>query len=161
MAGSECPDCKRRLGAKTTCRCGWVMPGTAAGAPSRPMIACCYAECIAGALCRVWTKTGWANVCLTHYPKIDRADRPTGKSWFEIECRTAYEKSHDYRKRHGGQKVDSGAAEIRKQVEAEFAQRRKANFEADGRDPGADDDDLPLGIGRDPLEQEILDRAAP
>lgn len=37
---------------------------------------CCYQNCTVGALCRVWTKTGWADVCLDHYKVIETAPQP-------------------------------------------------------------------------------------
>lgn len=41
-------------------------------APPRPVIPCCFDECLRPALCRVHTATGWANVCEYHYPQIER-----------------------------------------------------------------------------------------
>ncbi len=35
------------------------------------VIPCCYVVCGVKAMCRVWTKTGWANVCVPHYSMIE------------------------------------------------------------------------------------------
>lgn len=67
----NCPDCGSSLGKGAyKCRCGWK--ATEQG-PALQHIACCYADCGISALVRVRTSTGWANVCLEHYPRIDIA----------------------------------------------------------------------------------------
>ena len=122
----------------------------------RPYIACCFAGCPECAICRIFTDTGWANVCLTHYPKI----KPSKKSYCPEnltvkEARRAYEASPHYRARHGGVVAKT---EERAALEAELAKvkERMAGF----REPGSDDD-LPLGIGLDALEEELADRINP
>lgn len=87
MAESACPDCGGKIGVKATrCRCGWKMLGTPQqnDALRRPHIQCCFADCTNSANVRIWTKTGWANVCarvnagevgVFHYEQVERAPR--------------------------------------------------------------------------------------
>ena len=100
----------------------------------RPHIDCCYSGCIDGAICSIFTDTGWANVCLTHYPKV----KPSKKSYAPnslavIEARRAYENSPDYRRKHG----IARSVEDRSALEAELATVREkmSSF----REPGSDD----------------------
>ena len=58
-------------------------------APERPHVACCFAGCGSSALARVWTSTGWANVCLDCYPRINTVNRPS-ESPFVKERRDVY-----------------------------------------------------------------------
>jgi len=134
-----CANCKRRLRQDaTSCVCGKFEGQSQI---MRPVIACCFQGCADGAICRLWTKTGWANVCRTHYGKVETVPRKV-ESVVTLEIREAYEKSAHFRRQHGGEAVPGtiGAALP--------------------REPGSDDD-LPLGISRDPLEQEFLDRTQP
>ena len=39
--------------------------------PEERIVPCCYVGCGVKAMCRVWTKTGWANVCIPHYSEIE------------------------------------------------------------------------------------------
>ena len=41
--------------------------------PPEPFIQCCFQNCTERATIRMHTKTGWANVCRTHYPHLERA----------------------------------------------------------------------------------------
>lgn len=157
---SECSQCGGKLGVKATrCRCGWVMPGAArADYVPEKIISCCFANCLEGARCRVYTKTGWANVCLTHYQKIDRVPQPRTMTPFAVACQQAWQNSYEYRKRHGLQR---SAPSDRAAIEAELeGVRKRMEASMPAREPGQDDD-LPLGIGRDPLEAEFMDRAQP
>lgn len=146
-----CTSCKRRLKADAvTCLCGWSATGSQA---VRAVIACCVEMCPEGAICRIFTKTGWANVCRTHYPTIERASYSVNSPVMKA-ARAAYEKSYDYRRRHGLEKV---APSDRSALEAELAEvKRRMEAAAPQREPGQDDDD-PLAIAADP--QAYLDRA--
>ena len=95
-----CPDCGGSLGTKATrCRCGWRASISVDAVP-RFSISCCYETCLEGAICRVPTKTGWANVCRTHYPDIEIV-RKRSNSAVVQEIRQAYEGSFAFR--HKGQ----------------------------------------------------------
>lgn len=166
MPANTCPECAGKLGVKATkCRCGWVMPGTPrdVAGPAPVVIACCYSNCIEGAICRVWTKTGWANVCRTHYPRIEIEPRRSG-SWYEMDCREAYQKSYAYRRKNGtapaaGEPEAKRLAEM-KQLAQELEARRVAMLGAQPeREPGGDDAD-PLG-NYAALERELEERANP
>jgi len=152
---NNCPECSGKLGNKATrCRCGWTQPGApreVSGAPARPLIPCCFQNCLEGALVRVWTKTGWANVCVTHYPKIETVLRKVD-SWQTLEVRKAYEASADYRRRHGvtPAEVAEREAETRKRVDLELAALREKNRQQQERVPGEDDE----AIETDPLVLE-------
>lgn len=122
------------------------------------MIACCFAGCGEGAICRVWTKTGWANVCKAHYPSIDRVPLLQSMSPRSVECREAYKRSFAYRQKHGGESPRSDIEE-RRRVEADLGVMRKRMAEAAGRQPGEDDDAMALGIPIDPLEQQFQSEA--
>jgi len=143
---SNCPECNGALGTRATkCRCGWKMPGTAQSFEPKAHIDCCYAGCTEGAICKVFTKTGWANVCNTHYPKLARENAKLSYSSDSpacIEGRKAWENSPDYRAKHGlpAKKRDDA-------LEAELAamKDRMAAF----REPGED------------LEEELADIANP
>lgn len=164
---SDCPQCKRRLGAKTSCRCGYVMLGGSTSAPGAPpvkMISCCIDMCHEGAICRIFTDTGWANVCRSHYPSIARAAK--SYSYNSAACaagRKAYEGSYHYRQKHGG--ASKGSEDARrtaelKQIQTELeVMKRRMEESAPTRVPGQDDEELPLGIARDPLEQEFSNDA--
>ena len=70
----KCPECGGKLGVEAIkCRCGW----SAASQVREPRtVPCCFVGCIEKAMCRVWTKTGWADVCVTHYQEIEIVPRP-------------------------------------------------------------------------------------
>ena len=60
-----CERCKRRLKPDAiACICGWTL---AAAKPPSVGIQCAHSDCSINAKIRVWTRTGWANVCLVHY----------------------------------------------------------------------------------------------
>lgn len=103
---SNCPECGGKLGVKATkCRCGWVLPGAAREvATPAAVIPCCYSGCPEGAICRVPTKTGWANVCKTHYGQVEIV-RQASNSPTVIEARKAYEKSALYQRLKSGDHV--------------------------------------------------------
>lgn len=120
------------------------------------VIACCYEMCDQPAICSVSTKTGRANVCRTHYTTIERWSAPTNTP-FANECREAYKNSYAYRQKHGIAAPDK--SEQRKQIEAELEQVRQKMAESLARQPGQDDEELALGIARDPLETEFQNGA--
>jgi len=63
----NCPDCGSSIGAGAyKCRCGWK---ASASESSQPMmrIECAYSSCLQGAIAKVKTNTGWANLCIGHY----------------------------------------------------------------------------------------------
>lgn len=157
---SDCPQCKRRLGAKTSCKCGYVMPGGSTYSPGSPpvkVIACVHLNCIEPAICSIFTKTGWANVCRPHYPTIERAAY-SSNSLVMKELRKAYEGSYDYRRRHG---LEKGARPDRAAIDAELAEvKRRMEAARPAREPGQDDEGLALCIGRDPLEAEFQNEGA-
>ena len=88
MSTKLCERCKRRIKAEAiSCICGWG----AAFAGSRPFIACGYEVCQREAICRIWTSTGWLNVCLEHYktgPNVNRVST----SAHMVELREAYQR---------------------------------------------------------------------
>jgi len=148
----KCVECGGKLGVKATkCRCGWVMPGAPrdAGAPPPVLIACCFANCPEGAICRMYTKTGWANVCLTHYPKLETVPLRSNAPHIAA-ARKAYEGSFHYQQRHDG---EAPRQKDRTAIDAELAAMRTKM--AEFRQPGQDDEELPLGVARDPLEAEF------
>lgn len=72
----QCPRCKRRIPSiANACRCGWSNADTAENQHVR--IACWCPGCQESAICRVWASSGWANVCLTHYPTMPHVSRPS------------------------------------------------------------------------------------
>lgn len=84
-----CVRCKRRIeAAAISCVCGW----TESQSTNRQHIDCCMDGCQRGALVRVFTKTGWANVCETHYPEVDVEPRVNRNPTCEA-IREAYRKS--------------------------------------------------------------------
>ena len=89
----QCPDCGSGLGAKAIkCRCGW---SAAASVAPRPRVSCCYSSCLNEALVRVWTKTGWANVCEPHFITTESLPRRS-ESDAVREIREGYEKSQAF-----------------------------------------------------------------
>jgi len=127
-----------------------------AGSPPVKVIACCWSSCLEGAICRVFTKTGWANVCRTHYPKIELSDKSyAGDSLVMKEIREAYHESYTYKRFKAG---DMPAGLIGNLIPSATARK---HGEDPTREPGQDEEELPLGIGRDPLEQEFMDKANP
>ena len=141
-----CSNCRRRLRADaTSCLCGKF---GAASQIIRRVITCCFDGCPEGAICRILTKTGWANVCLGHYPKLAReAPGYAPKSMAAEETRKIYEQSYHYRQEHGTRP----APEDRSDLEAELAEVKRKMEASTERQPGSDDE----------LEQELLDRAQP
>lgn len=161
--GVKCGDCGGKLGVRATrCRCGWVMPGAPrdVNAPPVKIIACCFSNCSDNAICRIFTSTGWANVCLAHYPQVARNEKSYSyNSPACVDARKVYEGSFHYRQKHGGRPAapeDTQRTAELKQVAAELEEVRRRMEAAAGRQPG-EDDDLALGIGRDQLEQEFID----
>jgi len=69
----NCLDCGSPLGpGAIKCRCGWKLEPAAEY--SRP-ISCCFAGCANNATIRVWTRTGWANVCEADYGRVEIVPR--------------------------------------------------------------------------------------
>ena len=60
-----------------------------------PYIPCCIARCVDGAQVKLWTPTGWVQVCFNHYPDIPWTPRPQTNKLIE-DIRAAYLKSHAY-----------------------------------------------------------------
>jgi len=94
----NCPECGAPIGKGAyKCRCGWK--GSAS--PSFvSAIACAYLPCEKPALCRVFTKTGWANVCTDHYGTA-QFTRPVANSPVVEEVLKAYHKSKAYAQKMG------------------------------------------------------------
>ena len=102
-----CPDCGSNLGKSAyKCRCGWKA-APALGAVEH--IDCAIEGCPLGARCRVFTKTGWANVCRQHYPTIERIPY-IQRSPVVDEIRKAFENSR-YMQRKLEAGVDAARAE--------------------------------------------------
>ena len=174
-----CSNCRRRLreGA-TSCLCGKF--GSMSQIFAAP-IQCCFAGCIEPALCSLQTPTGRANVCRTHYPKVERDYRPRVLSEQETACRRAYEKSPHFRRiRDGLTPLESDVAVLLREpgsdeeesaaqdggsqpVDASIERGSVSSQDAQARPipaaPAAAG--LPLGIERDPLEQEFMDAMQP
>lgn len=65
----NCLDCGSPLGAGAfKCRCGWKAAPVFAESKT---VSCCYAGCPNNAALRVWTSSGWANVCEVDYGSIE------------------------------------------------------------------------------------------
>jgi len=135
---SKCGDCGGKLGVKATkCRCGWVMPGAPRDSTARPVrvISCCFSSCLDGAICRIFTKTGWANVCRGHYRQVAReAGGYMPRSETAAAIRKIYEGSYHYRRKHGQEKSPAERSQLDVELEA-MRQRMQA-----GRQPGQDDE---------------------
>ena len=166
MSTKLCDRCKRRLKADAmSCVCGWSASGATDFAP-RAVIACCFSNCAEGAICRVFTPTGWANVCKSHYPKIELSKKsyaPTNQA--VLEGRRAYEGSFHYRQKYGGEAPKTNLEE-RRALESELAGVREKMAAFAGRQPGEDSEedrpaDLPLGIPLDDFERELGERMEP
>lgn len=66
----QCPDCKQELGNRATyCPCGWRKAQSRTDKPEPVYVPCAYADCGIAAMCKIKTKTGWANLCWQHYDK--------------------------------------------------------------------------------------------
>lgn len=69
----NCLECGSPLGrGAIKCRCGWKAEPEPEYVRS---VACCYAGCPNNATMRVWTRTGWANVCPVDYEHIEIVPR--------------------------------------------------------------------------------------
>lgn len=68
-----CDRCKRRIKIDAiSCVCGWTSSQASRPEYSTP---CCFGGCPNSARVRVFTGTGWADVCLDDYPRLERAPR--------------------------------------------------------------------------------------
>lgn len=78
-----CTTCKRRLRPNAlSCLCGWSASGAV---PVRQIIACCFQGCLNPANVRLWTKTGWVNVCaLVHSGKVETVQRVETNHHLEV-----------------------------------------------------------------------------
>ena len=67
----DCPRCKTSIpDTARNCSCGWRKRGNVTDAyETSPVVDCAHANCSAPAICRIKTKTGWANVCKNHYDR--------------------------------------------------------------------------------------------
>lgn len=126
----QCPDCGSGLGSKAIrCRCGWSAVG--GSIVPLPHIACSYMGCGTSAVCRVWTKTGWANVCLKHYEVIETVKRPS---------------------------INLTTQEIKERYAARYIPQIKAERIPGADDEQKSVSDL---IPLDDLERELMERANP
>ena len=88
---NKCPDCYRRIPeGRIKCLCGWSPLAASAVHMRGPD--CAHAECQSSALVRVYTPTGWANLCPEHYAKSEIYKRPPSMSPTCVEIREAYQK---------------------------------------------------------------------
>ena len=62
----QCPDCKGEIGRAIYCGCGWKKTSLRVVGGVQD-VRCAHSECGIDAMCRVKTKTGWANLCWQHY----------------------------------------------------------------------------------------------
>jgi len=85
-----CDRCKRRIrfDAKS-CVCGWEEESFTHN-PVRS-ISCCFAGCANSATIRVWTRTGWANVCEADYGRIETVPRVSNNPTVQA-IRDAYQR---------------------------------------------------------------------
>jgi len=68
MSKFECPECHTQLHHTARyCGCGWKRDNPF-NAPT-PIVDCSHMGCRSPAMCKIKTKTGWANLCHTHYDK--------------------------------------------------------------------------------------------
>lgn len=89
----ECPKCQQTLHATAKyCGCGWKYSYAQTPAPA---VNCAYANCQTPAMCRIKTKTGWANFCDYHYNRhfTDQAHANLDKYGLE---RLADETQHEH-----------------------------------------------------------------
>ena len=136
-----CTNCRRRLRSDaTSCLCGKFGQESQV---RRPHIQCCVEGCQNSANVKVWTKTGWANVCARvnagdlgtyHYEQIEQVPRVTSNPYMD-ELRAA--------RRNGPKKIPEAIGNIIP------------------RQPGEDREEPALGIPIDDLEREFADRANP
>jgi hypothetical protein len=71
--GNTCLSCGAPLGrGATKCRCGWT--ATSSG-DLQKHVDCCFVGCSKSGIVRVFTATGWANVCTLHYPEVKQVPR--------------------------------------------------------------------------------------
>jgi hypothetical protein len=64
----ECKNCGITLADDATyCGCGWKKLKPRFERPFDTPVPCAYADCGVDAMCRIQTKTGWANLCWQHY----------------------------------------------------------------------------------------------
>ena len=140
-----CTKCNRRLRASAvSCLCGWSVSQSTGQA--KAFIACCFSGCLEGAICSIPTKTGMANICRTHYVRVERYVAPSDTP-YAVECREAYRRSPAYqRQQMGGYSGNIGAS-------------LTGTSAGPTRQPGQDDDELPLGVARDSLEAEFMEGA--
>jgi hypothetical protein len=119
----QCPECKGLLSKSAIkCRCGWLASVTVA---AREHIQCCFAGCATSALVRVWTKTGFANVCTGHYGSIEIAYKRNDSPHLEA-LRKAYENSPHYARLHGRKPLSAEELALRAAADAEMARVREA-----------------------------------
>ena len=102
----------------------------------------------------MWTKTGWANVCLTHYGKIDTVPRRS-ENLLVQGTQLAYRTRRE----------TNAAPQVVPQAAAPATPFASANEPCAPagvapREPGSDDEPA-LGIPLDSLERELMERANP
>mgnify|MGYP001614208056 CR=1 FL=1 len=103
---NKCPDCFRKIRPdQIRCVCGWT-----SFTLQQMRVACCYLPCMENAIARVWTATGWANVCWPHYEKVKTAPRRS-ESLTVRENREAYLKSR-HAKRGGSLPPEKSIGEM-------------------------------------------------
>lgn len=65
----SCPKCHDTLQIDArACQCGWTLKSAAPKEEKeRPVVHCAHETCDLPAICKIKTKTGWANLCEPHY----------------------------------------------------------------------------------------------
>ena len=64
----KCPKCPADLAENATyCGCGWKKLQPRFEHSRDPDVSCAHEDCGIAAMCKVQTKTGWANLCWQHY----------------------------------------------------------------------------------------------
>lgn len=68
---ADCPKCKSEIGNSTYCGCGWRGRKQVAESSdelhANAFVDCAHMDCRLPAMCKIQTKTGWANLCTKHY----------------------------------------------------------------------------------------------
>ena len=68
MQQNQCPTCGTALGKNATyCGCGWRKLKPRFEVSRDDPVHCAHEYCGISAMCKIKTKTGWANLCWQHY----------------------------------------------------------------------------------------------
>lgn len=135
-----CPKCRRRLRADAeVCLCGWASAASSSQQSGRAE--CAHFGCVQTAMIAQRTRSGWANLCLSHYEAHHTAEAQRKLALLGLDTRekqTAYWREQVEILRSGAKNYRTWAHRPKSELARRYAAEINASKRLPVREPGAD-----------------------